>query len=170
MRDGEAERRAMQVAAAVCHPDFSSAANTPRQTAPHTRLLGGSGHQSLQVVHLQRIMDQGLMKYPGDIPPNTHVVSLPDKAGTCPLSPGRLAFSRAAVSRFHWSCFYLVNASRPASPILPFLERNAHLAVQHTLQVRIRRDGLNVLRVGHPGSYVVGKNHPSRTNQRQQLV
>ena len=149
MREGEAGERAMEVAEAVCSLDF---------------------YLSSQVVHLQRVMNEGPMKYPSDIPPNTHVASLPDKAGTCPLSPGRLAFSRAAVSRFHWSCFYFVNAGCSASPILPFLERNTHLAVQHALQVRIRRNSLYVLRVGHPGIYVVGKNHPSRTNQRQQLV
>jgi len=75
----------MEVAEAVCRPDF---------------------YLSSQVVHLQRVIDEGPMKYPSDIAPNTHVVSSPDKAGTCPLSPGRLAFSRAAVSRFHRSCFY----------------------------------------------------------------
>ena len=50
----------MEVAEAVCRPDF---------------------YLSSQVVHLQRIMDGGPMKYPSDIPPNTHVVSLPELYG-----------------------------------------------------------------------------------------
>jgi len=60
MGEGQAGKRAMEVAEAVCRPDF---------------------YLSSQVVHLQRVINEGPMKYPSDIPPNTHVVSLPEFYG-----------------------------------------------------------------------------------------